>query len=593
LIGESLRGRYEVLESLGGDGMFENYLSRDRQTGDEVSVRILNNDLYGQDFESAAGSVIAKYRDVDHPGIEKLLDIEGDSGKVFLVSEYTPGVPIGDRIRKLAPFSVPVAVSTGISLCEDLEALHHQGLVHGDLNAGTVYVQPDGQVRLQLAGLWQVYASSPKLAAAAIQSMAPYLAPEISSGDFPSPAADLYAVGVLLYQLLTGRLPYNADSATAMAVKHATVAVPTTKLFNQAVPGVLDEIVKKCLAKDPAERYRDASDLLADLKILQDALRFGKTISWPLRTPTPTAPSVMPKQIPTTKTKPVAVKKAPPAPAPRRVREPSDVPLFMIILIAVFSAVVLTMFGIWIAFTYNKPTLIKVPSIKGMTVEEATSTLRKLKLQLRVSGEKMNDQVSAGHIVSSEPSGGDQLRENGTVFATLSSGSRYVRVPDLKGATVDEARSMLRAVRLDVDDQIVQRESANVEAGHVIAQDPAADSKGAKSVVEQGSKIKLIVSSGIGENSVEPNKPAPTSLYTLKVKLTGLDAPVELRVEIEDDRGVRDVYEKNQDPEETVILNVRGTGERVKFRIYYDDELVREVEQNASEAKPLGVTTGR
>lgn len=582
-----------MLESLGGDGMFENYLSRDRQTGDEVSVRILNNDLYGQDFESAAGSVIAKYRDVDHPGIEKLLDIEGDSGKVFLVSEYTPGVPIGDRIRKLAPFSVPVAVSTGISLCEDLEALHHQGLVHGDLNAGTVYVQPDGQVRLQLAGLWQVYASSPKLAAAAIQSMAPYLAPEISSGDFPSPAADLYAVGVLLYQLLTGRLPYNADSATAMAVKHATVAVPTTKLFNQAVPGVLDEIVKKCLAKDPAERYRDASDLLADLKILQDALRFGKTISWPLRTPTPTAPSVMPKQIPTTKTKPVVVKKAPAAPTPRRVREPSDVPLFMIILIAVFSAVVLTMFGIWIAFTYNKPTLIKVPSIKGMTVEEATSTLRKLNLQLRVSGEKMNDQVSAGHIVSSEPSGGDQLRENGTVFATLSSGSRYVRVPDLKGATVDEARSMLRAVRLDVDDQIVQRESANVEAGHVIAQDPAADSKGAKSVVEQGSKIKLIVSSGIGENSVEPNKPAPTSLYTLKVKLTGLDAPVELRVEIEDDRGVRDVYEKNQDPEETVILNVRGTGERVKFRIYYDDELVREVEQNASEAKPLGVTTGR
>lgn len=586
MTGLILNHRFAVGKATSSDGIFDSFSATDTASGRDRTVRLLRPEFSGlTTFHAEVAQVINRYDIIDHPGVEKLLEVGADQEQLYLVSELSDGVPIAERIKKLAPFSVPVGVSTAISLCQALEAIHHAGLVHGDINSSTVLALPDGQVKLQLAGFWSAYAAQPALATAALQSIAPYLAPEVSAGSLPSPQADMYSVGVLLYQLLTGRLPYNADSSGAMAIKHATAAVPTTKLFNQAVPGVLDEIVKKALAKDPADRYVDAGDMLADLQILQDALRFGKTITWPLRQ-APERPSQMPKQVVSTKQAPAVQKKAV-EPRVRRQREPADVPLFMVILLSVFSAIVLTMLGIWIAFSYSRPTLITVPAIKDLTVEDATVALRKVKLQLRVTGEKANDRIEAGHIASSEPPGGDQLRENGTVFVTVSSGSRYVKVPNLRGSTVEEARSLLRAVRLDLDDQIVQRESPNLESGKIISQDPAPNSKDIKSVLEQGSRVKVIVSSGISENATTPTISSSTNLYTLKVKLTGLEEPVTLRVDIEDERGLRTVYEQDHPPETTVNLNVRGTGEKVKFYIYYDNELVREVEQNASQAAPV------
>ncbi len=582
MIGDVLRVRFELTQLLSEGPIFTAYAAKDRVEEGEVCVRMIRMP-YASDpaFVARLREVIAKQDYIDHAGVENLRSVDEEESP-FLVSSLTNGVPLAERIRKLAPFSVPVAVSTAISLCEGLEAIHSAGLVHGDVSAQNVAALPDGQVRLQLPGVWEAYSAN-SAAGAVLPGMAPYLAPEISAGAMPTATSDVYACGVLLYELLTGRYPYNADTPVSMALKHATGTVPSVRMYNPSVPAVLDEIVKKALAKEPERRYASAGALLADLRVLQDALRFGRTVTWPI---TPEAPSVSPDPMPKT----VSMRKEPltsQQPRMRRDRQPADVPLFLIILITVFGAAAVTMLGIWVVFNVNKPSQVKVPNIVNQSVTQARDLLRQSKLHLEVVQEQPSEQVPTDDIISSDPPAGERIREGGKVLVTVSSGSKMVRVPNLKGNAVDQARSILKSARLDLDDNIEQQRSRTVDTGLVISQDPSSGRK-----LEQGGKVKIVVSAGkltdgnpdeATSNTTPPETTGKSSLYTLRVKLSGLDHPVTLRVDLVDDRGTRTVYEQPHDPNETVELATRGTGAEVVFRIYYDDELVKEVKQRADQ----------
>lgn len=577
MIGAILRIRYELLDLLREDAIFATYRAKDRVQGKEVAIRLLKPPFsQEQEFIEALQSTVKRYANVYGNGIEAVVDVDDDEGQPFLVSELTLGQTLADRIDKLAPFSVSVAVSTAISICEGLNTLHHDRVAHGDVSARNIISLPDGQCRLQLAGLWETYSASQTAGLVALPNMAPYLAPEVSGGGLPTPASDAYSVGVLLYQLLSGRLPYSADSPSAMAQKHASAGIPSVKIYNSAVPAALDEIVKKAMAKDPVARYANAGELLSDLRILQDALRFGKTMQWPLKTAVAQTAEKQPVAPKMSAIREAEDKK------PKKEKEPRDVPIWMLVMFGFFAVTFLALIGVWVVLNVSQPKLVEVPNVKGAKLSEAQRTLEGMNLKIRVSGREINDRHPPDTILTMTPPAGRKLHEGSSVNVKISSGSRHVLVPDLKGKTMDAARSMLEAINLTLSDSYSSQPDPKLEAGLIVSQSPDKNAK-----VERFGRVTVTLSSGKTGTVPIPLDQDKQYVYNLKIKLTGLEEGVVLRVEIMDARGERTIYESPHQPNDTIEIPAQGYGQEATFKIFYDNQLVTTKLQKAEEeARP-------
>jgi eukaryotic-like serine/threonine-protein kinase len=577
MIGDVLRVRYELTAQLVEGPIFTQYAARDRLLDREVCVRLAKPTFSGtREFVEALSGVIARHRSIHHPGIEEIVDVEEDGARVFLVGELSKGSVLSDRIRRLAPFSVPVSVSTAISILEPLDALHRAGLLHGDIGSHNVIIGFDGSAKLQQAGLWETYGAHPAAGAAVLAQMAPYLSPEVRGGEMPSTRSDVYAAGVVLWELLSGRKPYHGDTNAAIAAQQAILGTPSVRTMNPSVPMVLDEIVKKAMARDPEERYATAGEMLSDLRMLHDALRFGRSLTWPIGA----AAAAKPKPTP----EPVAPKMSALRPddeerdeARLRRQQERDVPIWMIGSIIFFGAVLLSLIGVWALFNLNKPQLVAVPNIRGLTAHEARETLGTMKLEMRVQGREPNEKIEADKILDVNPEPGARVREGSQIGVVLSSGSRFVEVPDLRNTTLDKARSVLGNLNLELHRDVGEVSDPKIPFGQIARQTPPPKAK-----VERMSSVRVSVSTG----------PAPRATrardnvyeYTLRLRLTDIDRRVLLRVAMQDDRGTRTILENTmQEPGTEIVLSRTGEGQEVIFFIYYDDELVKQVTQSAGE----------
>ncbi|MEZ0326409.1 MAG: PASTA domain-containing protein, partial [Fimbriimonas sp.] len=527
-----------------------------------------------------------KYSLIKSPQIEPVLEVANDNGQGFIVSELTRGPSLADRIRKLAPFSIPVSVVTAISICQALETLHRSKMSHGDLTPSNIATLANGDARLQLTGIWEAYSMSPSAGAMVLPSMAPYLAPEVSSGAMPSASSDVYAVGIMLYELLSGRLPYYAETPVAMALQHATTPTPNVRSVNPSVPAVLDEIVKKAMAKDPKERYPDAGELLADLRLLQDALRFGRTLTWPLRGPAQTTVPVNPKQAPkTNKTQSVAPRMSALRTEEeyeketRRGKQDRDIPMWMTLSIVFLGAVVLSLIGVWMLLNLQRPKQVAVPNIVGLTTQEAREVLKDSKLEMKVEARLPSEKVEMDHVIETKPNAGDKLIEGTRVAVIISSGSQFVAVPDLRGVTVDKARTILANLGLELDPEMLKESNPNVANGSVIRSTPPAKKK-----IERESKVKLVVSTGPRDGSETDPPVAGQFLYTIRLGLDDLTEPTMVRIDLEDEDGVREIFKEERNPGDRIEASAIGKGKSANFRIYYNGSLIKSVPATAGDA---------
>lgn len=575
MIGSVLRSRYELASILSEGPIFTCYSAIDRVQACDVSIRLFKPPFDREEaFLAALKVAIEQTTAIRSPSVEAVQEVALGPGSPLLISEYARGMTLAERIKKLAPFSIPVSVAMAISILEGLEASHALGFAHGWLGAHSVWVESDGRAKIQLPGIWAAFAYSETAGAVVLPLLAPYLAPEISAGGTPSAASDLYAVGVLLYQLLLARLPYNGDTALAMALKHATDPVPSAKTLNGSIPTVLDEIIKKALAKEPSQRYARAGEMLEDLRALQDALRFGKRLSWPVKAGAAASE-------PVERPKPSYARQEPQEVEARN----SDVPAWLMASFFAAILVVVTGLGAFFYTNLNRGKFVAVPNLRNMTAEEAKAMLAGEKLRYRVIAHVPSEGAPVDTVVDFSPPAGTKVRQNSDVSVKLSAGAEYVEAPDLTGRTLDEARTILSHLNLELDDRIEDVPGGDTPKGQIVASSPA---KGTK--VERGARVHVQVSTGEGG----PKSAAPPKkyLYTLNVRLKGLVAPTEVKIDIVDDLGTRTLFDETKQPDDSISLHAEGYGPQATFKIYYDGQLkVSQVAQGSDESQAPGAAT--
>ena len=285
LINKVLSGRYEILEFIGEGPLLAAYRARDKSQNRVVALKILlpqraaDHPAIAEKLKSGLGEVLA----FSHPSITRTFDVGSDveSGiAVYVSEEYIRGIDLKERIRRAAPFQLTAATDCTIALAEALEFAHSRGIAHGDVRPQNVLIGPEGQVKLSGFGVAEAQNTALYQDSGLLSRVVAYVAPDAAASSHPTISADLYALGVILFEMLTGDLPFKGDNPFQIALKHAQEPVPSPRNINLGIPRALDGVVQKALGKRPEERYLSAGDMLVDLREVRDSLRYGKSLAW-------------------------------------------------------------------------------------------------------------------------------------------------------------------------------------------------------------------------------------------------------------------------------------------------------------------------
>ncbi len=582
MIGQTLAIKYEIIAQVADSPVFTMFSARDRLSGRNVGIRQIKMPFNAEpEFISALVGLIPSVQ-ISHPNIEAISEVVEDSGQHYIISELPKGSLLTERIKRFAPFTVPVTLATIIGVVEALEALHQNGIAHGDIGPHNIIATHDGGARVQLAGIWKAYSSSRTAGVAVLAQMAPYLAPEVCTGQKPSATSDLYSVGVILFELLTGRVPHIGETPSATTIRHLTSPVPSLRGINASVPVAVEQVVQRLLLKDPTQRYQSAREVLAELRAIGDQLRFGRA---PVAKPPEKGQPVVVEPI-----KPIRVsqKRTEREDRPsredkiaerKRRRQERDVPGWFLALLGLLVLGVIGLSISWVTYLAQKPREVKVPNLKGVYSKSAIDQVRNLRLTIRVAGKESNERIEIGKILRTIPAAGETIREGGTINVYESAGTKQVKVPDLFGMTADEAKAALESENLSLDGKPSRLTDYKNAAGTIIKQVPQASE-----TVSRTSKVQIWIAapndapqgSLPGESDIESDSPAHS--FQLDYRIKGVKWRVSVRIEIEDEDGQRLVKEADYDPGDIIPIKVVGHGQSAKFTIRFDGELKDTIE---------------
>ncbi|WP_095066702.1 Stk1 family PASTA domain-containing Ser/Thr kinase [Veillonella rodentium] len=494
-----LDNRYRIVDKIGVGGMADVYLGEDTLLGRPVAIKILhanfaNDDEFVKRFKreaQAAGKL-------NHPNIVNMYDVGFDQNLHYIIMEYVDGETLKEYITRHGRLSIDEAVKFTIAIAEGLEHAHAMGIVHCDIKPHNVIITRTGRVKVTDFGIARAMnATNTVMYTNSILGSAHYLSPEQASGKPIDGNTDIYSLGVVLYEMLTGRVPFEGETPIAVALKHVREKVTPPTRYNPSIPPLLEAVVMKALAKNPADRFESISDMISDLRLSQ-GFTMGKTQRHePYDFATQMIPAVDPDaledfNIDRESSQKVESKKK------RMLNKIASIPQKYIVLGAavIFLIAFLGAFLTYGNFWSN--TTVDVPNVVGKQVSVAKNILEDKHLRVSTS-EVTNSDVPAGQVISQTPNAGEKVKEQRTIHLVVSKGVGDLTVPDLSGLTVDQARQRLKDLGLVVG-KITQESVDGKPDGVIIAQTPSGDSK-----VSKGATIDLVVNKAKVKKVKVPN----------------------------------------------------------------------------------------
>jgi serine/threonine-protein kinase len=486
--GEMIGGRYELGRQLGAGGMARVYLGHDRLLDRQVAVKVLSEpyasdpqfvERFRREASAAAG--------LNHPNIVAVYDRGEADGSYYIVMEYLKGPDLKQVIRERAPLPALEAIDNAQQVLAALGAAHRSDLVHRDVKPQNVLLAEDGHLKVTDFGIARAGAESDMTEAGSVIGTAQYLSPEQARGDDVTAASDCYAVGIVLYEMLTGRVPFDGGPPVAVAMKQITDEPVSPRIVEPSVPRELEAVVLRALAKRPSERYRTAEEMGRALAEARGAIdgSGGTTRVIPAGGGGDTGRTRVIG--PTTGTTRVAP--PPPASPPTRRRRR---PLIAGIAVALAAVVVVA----FLLLSGGGAKAVTIPSVANLDAPAAQAALERLKLTPDVRT-AIDPNVARGTAIDTDPPAGETAHEGDTVILRISGGPGQATVPDVADQDETTATSAIKKEGFQVETR--EEPSDTIAAGNVIRTEPPALSQR-----DKGSVVTIVLSTG-AEQVLVPN----------------------------------------------------------------------------------------
>ena len=495
MIGRLIDGRYQVRSRIARGGMATVYLATDLRLERRVAIKIMHGHLADDStFKSRFVQEARSAARLAHPNVVNVFDQGQDSDMAYLVMEYLPGITLRDLLKDYGKLTPEQTIDIMEAVLSGLAAAHKAGIVHRDLKPENVLLADDGRIKIGDFGLARAASANTATGQALLGTIA-YLSPELVTRGVADARSDIYALGIMMYEMLTGQQPFQGEQPMQIAYQHANDAVPAPSSKNPAVPAELDELVLWATEKDPDRRPRDAREMLDRLLEAEKALR-GEAVLQPTMVLPPAYeidqgdtqiinPAIRQQVASST---PAAATTLTAAAAKRRSKG-----WWLFALVLVLAGVAA---GTGWYFGAGPGSLVAIPNVVNKAPDAAVSQLQKLGFKTAQAPE-YSTTVAAGMVSSTDPGAGVPAGRGSTVTLRVSQGPKPVTIPPLAGTTIDTAKSAITGVGAKVG-TVAEQFDAKVPANTVISAtraDNGADISGGGSYFEAAS-VNLVVSVG-------------------------------------------------------------------------------------------------
>ena len=490
LLGE----RYRIIDTLGEGGMANVYLAEDIILQRKVAVKILRLDLQNEPQTQARFQREAlATSELSHPNIVSVLDVGTDHGLPYMVMEYVDGPDLKEYIRQNAPLDLHEVIRIMDQILSAVALAHKHNVIHRDLKPQNILMDKRGNIKIADFGIAVALNQSSVTQTNSVMGSVHYMSPEQTRGGLVTKQSDIYSLGIILYELITGTVPFNGDTPVSIALKHAQEPIPSIRKKDQSVPQALENVVLKATAKDPRDRYATAQAMQADLDSSLDPERADEPVFVPNHGNNNDKTIVLPgfkapekEQTVESEEENKPDKKEKKKYFWQNVKSHkwwwifSVIAAGLIIFIMIFA----------LSGNNNKPRQVHIPDVTNITEKRAEKRLEAAGLQVGKVIRRQSDDIKKGHVIGTKPAAGNRVDQGKAIILIVSSGTSMVKVPDVVGDNYDEAAEKLENQGFDVvrEDQY----SNKMAKGNIISQSIAAGVE----VKPTQTTITLVVSRG-------------------------------------------------------------------------------------------------
>ena len=484
-IGKIFAGRYRIIKQIGRGGMADVYLAKDLiLDGEEVAVKVLRTNYQTDPIAVARFQREARaMADLDHPHIVRITDIGEEDGQQYLAMEYVAGLDLKRYIKEHYPLSNEEAVRIMGQILLAMRLAHTRGIVHRDLKPQNILLTPDGTAKVTDFGIAVAFAETSLTQTNSMLGSVHYLSPEQARGSKATVQSDIYAMGIIFYEMLTGHIPYDGDSAVTIALQHFQKPLPSVIDENPSVPQALENVVIKATAKKLTDRYQSVAEMYVDLSSSlsynrrnEPKLVFNDTTKADTKT-LPKVPQSTLTSIPKVQTqspKPQTAKPSQQASEDNYATKPVKKRKFRVRYMILLASIVLVAASlIWILS--RTPATIAIPNVAGQTVAEAKETLKKANFEIGEEKSEASEKVEEGRIIRTDPDAGTGRKEGTKINLVVSSGKQSFQLSNYIGRKSTDVIAELKQKKVPENlIKIEEEESSESEAGTVLRQSPAA-----------------------------------------------------------------------------------------------------------------------